>query len=297
MQYIKNIALLAVTGCLIAGCARPIADFSFAHKDATAPAEVRFNNHSKKAEQYEWDFGDGKKSDQAAPTHRYQSSGQYTITLNATKGNKTSKKSKKLTIAAPKKCYVEIETDYGNMTILLYDATPQHRDNFIKLAEDGFFNGLLFHRVMNGFMIQGGDPDSKNAQPGQRLGMGGPGYQVPAEFADTLIHLKGALAAARIGGPTNPEKKSSGSQFYIVQGKKMKARELDILEAQKNIRYSEAQRKQYIEQGGTPQLDREYTVFGQVISGLEVIDKIAAVMTDANNRPKKDVKMQVKVIQ
>ena len=213
------------------------------------------------------------------------------------KDNKQDTESKQLKIESPQKCYVEIETDYGSMTILLFDATPQHRDNFIKLAEDGYLNGLLFHRVINGFMIQGGDPNSRDAKPGEPLGMGGPGYLIPAEFVDTLIHTKGALAAARTGGPGNPEKKSSGSQFYIVQGKPLSDRELSIVEAQKDIRYTEAQRERYKQLGGTPLLDREYTVFGKVISGLDVIDKIANVATNPSDRPKQDVKMNVRVIQ
>ncbi len=189
---------------------------------------------------------------------------------------------------------VVIETEFGNMTAVLYDETPQHRDNFVKLAKEGFFDDLLFHRVIDGFMIQGGDPDSKGAPAGQRLGMGGPGYTVPAEFVDQHVHLRGALSAARTGGPSNPEKRSSGSQFYIVQGQPLPAAAFDSPRL-KNKNYTAEQIQAYQEVGGRPDLDRDYTVFGMVIEGLDVIDKIAKVQKDGNNRPIQDVKMKVRV--
>jgi peptidyl-prolyl cis-trans isomerase B (cyclophilin B) len=182
------------------------------------------------------------------------------------------------------------------MTLKLSDETPQHRDNFIKLAEEGYYDGLIFHRVINGFMIQGGDPNSRNAAPGAQLGSGGPGYQVPAEFVDDLVHVKGAIAAARTGDNVNPQKMSSGSQFYIVHGKPMTEQELTMMESRKGIRYTPAQREAYLTHGGTPFLDRDYTVFGQVIEGLEVIDKIAASATDRGDRPKEDITMKIVVI-
>lgn len=187
--------------------------------------------------------------------------------------------------------YVKIETDYGDMVAQLYNTTPQHRDNFIKLVEEGFYDDLLFHRIIQGFMIQGGDPDSKNAAPDQPLGYGGPGYQIPAEFGE--LHFKGALAAASNG---NPEKKSSGSQFYIVQGRKWTDDALDKFAANKGITYTPAQRKVYMEMGGTPNLDYDYTVFGTVVEGLDVIDKIAAVPTSRSNRPNQDVKMKLTIL-
>ena len=179
------------------------------------------------------------------------------------------------------------------MIAILYDATPGHRDNFIKLVEEEFYDGIIFHRIINGFMIQGGDPNSKNAKPNAQLGSGGPGYQIPAEFVDSLIHVKGALAAARTN---NPKKESSGSQFYIVQGKPLSDGELNMMEARQDARYTKEQREAYRTLGGTPQLDREYTVFGRVIKGLEVIDKIAAVRTGNRDRPVKDVKMKIRAI-
>ncbi|MCK6695367.1 MAG: peptidylprolyl isomerase, partial [Thermoanaerobaculia bacterium] len=174
----------------------------------------------------------------------------------------------------------------------LYTSTPKHRDNFVKLAEEGYYDDLLFHRVINGFMIQGGDPQSRNAPAGQPLGMGGPSYQIPAEFVDSLVHVKGAIAAARTN---NPEKKSSGSQFYIVHGAPVTEAALNQIESMRRFLYTPEQRKAYLELGGAPHLDREYTVFGHVIKGLEIIDKIATVETAPGDRPKKDVKMKIRV--
>ena len=282
---------------LLASCARPLADFSYPDQSLKVPAKIQFENKSKRAESYQWDFGDGKKSEETTPTHKYLNSGTYEVKLEAKKGNKSATTTRTIVVKPPKNCLVQIETNYGNMTVELYDATPEHRDNFIKLAEEEFFDGLIFHRVINGFMIQGGDPESKSAKPKQALGNGGPGYTIPAEFVDTLVHLKGALAAARTGDNVNPKKRSSGSQFYIVQGKKLKEQELRLIEAKKNISYTPEQLKAYQEIGGTPFLDREYTVFGRVIDGLEVIDKIGVVQTDGRDRPKEDVKMKIRVIQ
>lgn len=185
-----------------------------------------------------------------------------------------------------------IHTEFGDMTGILYNETPKHRDNFKKLIEQGFYDGLLFHRVISGFMIQGGDPDSRNAAAGKRLGSGGPGYTTPAEINPALIHKKGALSAARLGDQVNPQKASSGSQFYIVQGKPQSAASL----SQSPRNYTEDQKKIYETIGGTPFLDGGYTVFGEITEGLEVIDKIAAVQKDASDRPLQDVKMTIKIV-
>lgn len=189
---------------------------------------------------------------------------------------------------------VEIKTDFGVMKVKLYNATPQHRDNFIKLVQAGFYDSLLFHRVIRGFMIQGGDPLSKNAQPGVMLGNGDVGYTVPAEFVDSIFHKKGALCAART---ENPEKASSGCQFYIVQGQAYTPEQLNMMEIQRRIKLNDAQKNIYMTLGGTPFLDHNYTVFGEVIEGLDVIDKIAAVQTAPGDRPVQDVRMYMKVVQ
>jgi len=188
---------------------------------------------------------------------------------------------------------IKLTTDSGVIIIRLYDNTPKHRDNFVKLVNAKFFDSLLFHRVISGFMIQGGDPQSKNAQPNDFLGGGDVGYTIPAEFDTSLFHKKGAVAAARTN---NPEKASSGCQFYIVQGKKYEDAELNMMEQQMGIRFSPKKRAIYKTLGGTPFLDMNYTVFGEVESGLEVIDKIASVQKGYSDRPLTDVHMYAEVI-
>ena len=243
---------------------------------------------------------------------------------------------------------VMIKTEFGDIKVRLYEKTPEHRKNFIKLTEEDFYNGLLFHRVIQNFMIQGGDPDSKNAEPGKRLGGGSLDYTLPAEFVPEYYHKRGALAAARLGGPSNPEKRSSASQFYIVQGKVFTHGQLDTLEMAKNSRlqqemstrifeenreeleqfrtnndregftlrvaeikeeadslmkangtkfeFTDEQREIYTTIGGYPSLDGDYTVFGEVAEGMDVVDKIAALETDENDRPIEDVKMEVELV-
>jgi cyclophilin family peptidyl-prolyl cis-trans isomerase len=190
---------------------------------------------------------------------------------------------------------IEMTTTKGTIILRLYDSTPLHRDNFLRLVKSHYYDGILFHRVIKNFMIQGGDPESKTAKAGQPLGNGGPAYTVPAEFRVTLFHKKGVLAAAREGDNVNPEKKSSGSQFYIVQGKKFTDGALDTLErVRRNGRkLPEAHREVYKTIGGTPHLDGNYTVYGEVVKGLDVVDAIAAVQTskDPADRPVEDVKI------
>lgn len=242
---------------------------------------------------------------------------------------------------------IQIETEFGIIKIKLYDETPLHRDNFIKLTKEGFYTDLLFHRVIRNFMIQGGDPDSKNAEPGKQLGNGDLGYTIPAEINSKFFHRKGVLAAARQGDQTNPEKRSSASQFYILQGKVFRSSELDslqtkleesrklnilqmkmkVVEPELNklgaegkqdemmarynaikeevasetsklppVKFSEEKRKAYTTVGGYPPLDNNYTIFGEVTEGLEVIDKIAEQPTDQYNRPQKDIIFTITLI-
>lgn len=199
--------------------------------------------------------------------------------------------------AKPKNQYVRIKTEFGECIIKLYNQTPLHRDNFLKLVKSGYYNGVLFHRVINNFMIQGGDPDSKNAKPDSLLGEGGPKYTIPAEFNDSLFHKKGVLGAAREGDDVNPAKASSGSQFYLVQGKVFTDQQLDNLEEKRlKFKIPQWQREIYKTIGGTPHLDRNYTVYGEIVMGLDMVDKIAALPTNKNDRPKQDVKMEVTVL-
>ena len=196
--------------------------------------------------------------------------------------------------AKPAGTRVKITTDSGVIIVRLYDSTPLHRDNFVKLVKSHFYDSLLFHRVIQGFMIQGGDPNSKHAEPGMMLGGGGGDMErIPAEIRTTLYHKKGVLAAARDG---NPQKASSACQFYLVQGKKMTDQEISMYEAQNGRKYGPIERMILKEKGGTPMLDGNYTVFGEVEKGIEVIDKIASVQKDPYDRPFGDVRMKMEVL-
>ena len=192
---------------------------------------------------------------------------------------------------------VEMTTSMGKITLRLYDETPLHRDNFLKLVKNGTYDGLLFHRVIKDFMIQAGDPKSRDAKPGQPLGDGTLGYTVPAEFRTELIHKRGALCAARQGDQVNPKKESSASQFYIVQGQVWDDKTLDMMEMRFGKKYTPEQRKVYTTVGGTPHLDGDYTVFGEVVEGMDVVSKIAEAQCDRMDRPVEDVRIiSVKVI-
>lgn len=218
----------------------------------------------------------------------------FSLLLFTACAQKTTQKAETQSKEPEKTYYVLIETSYGNMTCKLYNETPQHRDNFLKLVREGFYNDLLFHRVINQFMIQGGDPDSRNAKPDQMLGAGGLDYRIPAEFNKNLFHKKGALAAARDG---NPQKASSSCQFYIVQGNVWDGQRLMMLQQQMNKQLTPEAIEAYRTIGGTPHLDMDYTVFGEVVEGLEVIDKIAAVPTGKADRPIEDVKFKISIVE
>ncbi len=205
-----------------------------------------------------------------------------------------------------KRHLVEINTTLGRMVVELYNETPVHRDNFLKLVRAQYYDSTLFHRVIQGFMIQGGDPDSKNANDRSKtLGDGGPDYTLPPEFRPGLFHRKGALAAAREGDDLNPGKRSSGSQFYIVQGRQWAPQDLAGAEARQNsmrpdsmaIHYTPGQVEVYGTEGGTPHLDGNYTVFGQLLEGMDVLDRIASMPCDNQDRPLADVRMWMRVIQ
>jgi cyclophilin family peptidyl-prolyl cis-trans isomerase len=193
---------------------------------------------------------------------------------------------------------VEVITSKGTLVIRLADSTPLHRDNFLLLAKKGYYDSLLFHRVIRNFMVQSGDPDSRTGHPGKPLsqgGNGGPGYTIPAEFRVSLFHHRGALGAARMNDDVNPQRASSGSQFYIVQGKRFSDAGLDSLELYrlKGRKIPPEQRAVYKTLGGSPHLDQQYTVFGEVISGMEVVDSIAATPTSGPplDRPKTEIRI------
>ena len=198
-----------------------------------------------------------------------------------------------------KEDHVVLETTMGNIELKLYDATPLHRDNFRNLVREGAYDSLLFHRVIKDFMIQGGDPDSKNAAPGMLLGEGDKPYTVPAEFRldEGIFHRRGVLAAAREGDDVNPEQRSSAMQFYIVWGRVFDEAGLDQIQERLDrrtggsVKLTPEMREVYKTTGGTPHLDGQYTVFGEVVSGLDVVDAIQQVATDDNDRPLEDVRI------
>lgn len=238
--------------------------------------------------------------------------------------------------------YVKISTDVGDIVIKLYNETPKHTENFIKLTEENFFDGLIFHRVIKDFVVQGGDPETKNAEPGKLYGEKDAGYLIDAEIVDTIYHKRGVIAMAREGDDVNPEKKSSSSQFYLVVGKVFTEEELNKLEDKlnkklrektekklydsllgsqsnlnpkflnqvtqkvsiladsimnvKHIKFNENQRKIYTTVGGIPHLDGNYTVFGEIVEGYDVVEKISQVQTDSNDRPLKDIKFKVRIV-
>ncbi|MGN6267416.1 MAG: peptidylprolyl isomerase [Ginsengibacter sp.] len=191
---------------------------------------------------------------------------------------------------------MKIETDSGTMVVRLSNKTPKTTANFLKLVNGHFYDGLLFHRVIEGFMIQGGDPDSRNAPAGKMLGEGGLKYTVPAEFDTSLFHQKGAIAMARESDDMNPEKASSSTQFYIVEGRTFTNTEMDKIEEKFKILIPKNHRTMYRSVGGAPFLDMNYTVFGQVVDGLAVIDKIAHAAKDKNNRPLTDIHMKITIM-
>lgn len=186
---------------------------------------------------------------------------------------------------------VLFKTTFGDITVALYDDTPQHKANFIKLVNDKFYDGVLFHRIIKGFMIQGGDPNSKTAKAGQRLGDGDVGYTIPAEFVASHYHKRGALAAAREPDQVNPQKASSGCQFYIVDGTVYDNDKMTLIAQRTGKTFSPEQVQAYTTVGGAPWLDGDYTVFGEVIKGMDVVDKIAGQQKDGNDRPLEDIKI------
>lgn len=213
-------------------------------------------------------------------------------------GTAFAQKAKKPEVVKPE---VIIHTNMGDIGVKLFEDTPKHRENFLKLAKEGFYDSTLFHRVIKDFMIQGGDPYSKDPAKKLLSGQGGPGYTLPAEILPKYYHAKGMLAAARLGDQVNPNRESSGSQFYIVQGKPMTTKEIDMAEAQMkgvlgpDFKFSPEAREAYTTIGGSPWLDQQYTVFGQVVYGLDVVDKICEVERLLGDRPKKDVWMTMEV--
>lgn len=294
---LKNISLSLVFLWIFSACSGPKAAFTYQKAYDSNPHHVRFFNQSKNSYQYHWDFGDGHFSNDIEPKHQYVSTGRHKVSLTATKNNQSATYSQELIIDPPGICVAVIRTSLGVITVQLFDHCPRHRDHFIQRSEQGAYDGTIFHRVIKGFMVQGGDISTKPHTKGNKSNTNAGNKTIPAEISDTVFHVKGVLAAARQSDEVNPQKASSDSQFYIVQGRTVTDEQLDALELQKGISYPKKVRETMKNIGGSPQLDKEYTIFGQVISGLEVIDQIAEAKTDETDKPLEDIRIiSIKII-
>ncbi len=277
---------------LIHSCNRPIAEFTHTTDTDRVPTQVHFTNHSRHASDFLWDFGDGSQSDHLHPQKTYYLSGTYVVRLIARRGMRADTAFDTLQLFPPAHCMVRIHTPLGDMLAELSDETPLHRDNFTRLVELGYYRDAIFHRVVPGFVIQGG-VHPVDSSVGFR---DEPDSTIAAEIHPQLIHLRGALGAARLSDQMNPQRASSPTQFYIVQGHRVTEALLDRIEAENGILYTDQQRQLYLRYGGTPELDGKYTVFGYVRHGFEVIDSIAAVPRDERDRPLRDIPMQITLI-
>ncbi len=271
---------------LLGSCSKPYADFVIKEDNFQLPAAIDFQNTSKNATTYTWWVNDEQVSSARELAHCFLESGKHQVRLDAESNGKIATRTKELVVAAPTNCVVHLETTMGNLIMELSEETPIHLRNFTKLVEEGFYNGLIFHRVIDGFMIQGGDNKSRNS--GKRLPEP---PEIKNEISNDLIHVRGAVAAARMPDDMNPKKKSSGSQFYIVEGRALDMQKLKRIREEKLFEYKDEQIEQYLEYGGTPQLDGEYTVFGRLLIGYDVMEKISSVDTDKYDKPEKDVRI------
>lgn len=251
-----------------------------------APATLKLRNTSSNADTYVWTVNGEVVSESKEYYPMLKESGRYRIALKASKNGETSEKQQEVFLKASDQCRVLMETSAGDMIFELLEETPMHLENFSKLIESGYYSGLLFHRVIDDFMIQGGDNKTRS---------GGKRYKepptVPEEIITDFPHYRGALAAARLPDDMNPEKASSGSQFYIVDGREYDLEKIQGVQEDKYFDYKEEHFTAYVNNGGAPQLDGEYTVFGYMVMGEEVLEKIASMPTDKYDRPLKDVKI------
>lgn len=276
------VTLFLVTTLL--SCSKPIADFTIQSDSLSAPTVVNFTNKSVGAENYSWSIDGAVMTDSTNLEHLFLSSGRYAIELSAITGQKQNRLTKEVIIDAPKECLVYMQTNLGDLIFSLSELTPNHRDNFLKLVDESFYEGVLFHRVINGFMIQGGNGRTRQGKSKKEAE-----YLIDQEIDNTLVHTQGALAAARMPDDVNPSKASSGSQFYIVSGRAITEESLENMEAGKLFEYTKDQKEAYVSEGGAPQLDGEYTVFGRLLKGYDTLNKISKVKTDNRDKPIEDV--------
>jgi cyclophilin family peptidyl-prolyl cis-trans isomerase len=258
--FYLNILLLLV----LSACKKDRPEGTLNYSFTGNEREVKFTGSGTNVSTWNWDFGDGKQGSGQEITHMYDSSGEFTVTL--TVGNEAGTKTYTNQVRVVDHI-IEIKTSFGDMYMWLYDQTPKHKANYLKLAKESFFDSTTFHRIVQSFVIQGGDPNSKDTDPSND-GSGGPGYTVPAEFNSTLKHVYGAVGAARLPNSVNPNKESNGSQFYIV-----------------------------VNPAGTSFLNNEYTVFGFIMQGIDVATKISTQPKDSNDRPTTDIRMDVNILE
>lgn len=279
----KKFGLLLFCSLFLFQCKAPLASFNKSGLTSEIGSKVFIENHSKNAERYIWTVNDSIKVESVNLEHIFYSSGRHKIQLEAFKGTNSSRTTSELFVNVPDDCLVKINTNKGSMVFKLLEDTPLHLKNFTKLIESGYYNGLIFHRVIDGFMIQAGGQGKRKTNVDEKVA------EIPQEINTKYLHYKGALAAARMPDDVNPKKSSSGGQFYIVHGRPLTAKQIKDNEAKRIEDYSEEQKAKYLQLGGAPQLDGEYTVLGYMLSGFDVLDKIATVKTDKSDKPINEV--------
>lgn len=274
----------AVVCCTFLACAKPVSDFIIVSDNRTAPTNVTLKNTSVGADTYAWIVNKDTISKGTNASHLFLNSGRHSIELLSSKGNKQSKSKKEIILSAPNICMVHMKTNYGPLTLALSEETPLHRDNFIDLVSAGYYNNIRFHRVIDGFMIQAGDESTRVNK--KRIKHP---ETVEQEINDNLIHHRGALAAARMPDNMNPDRASSGTQFYIVDGISLTEESLLDTSNDRLTEYSKEQIQKYISEGGAPQLDGGYTVFGYLVDGYDTLEKISQVKTVNADFPEDNV--------
>jgi len=283
---LKECIIGLVLCTLLGACTKPISQFRTLSTDFSAPATIEFKNLSTGADSYIWKVDSEVISDSSNLNHIFLGSGRHTIELISTAGSKQSVSSQDIFIEAPSECLVYMQTSLGPLLFSLSDNTPRHRDNFIELVASTYYDGIKFHRVIDGFMIQAGD--SKTNVASQKISHK---KEIAEEINTGLMHYKGALAAARMPDDINPERASSGTQFYIVDGQKLTAEAIEKQSYSKLFDYTEEQKSRYIQEGGAPQLDGEYTVFGHLIDGYDTLEAISNAATDSRDNPIEPIKI------